>query len=126
MAQAARLVGDERPEDWLRLIDVNLGGVYRCCRAAVRQMLKQAPVDEVRGLIDQGPMLPDAALSHGLVDDVAYFDEIGKTSGLGDRFTELPLEQYLTVMPANRTPLNAPVETAEADTIATELRGSRN
>ena len=45
---------------------------------------------------------------NGLVDEVAYFDEIGKTSGLGDRFKELPLEQYLTVMPATRTSLNAP------------------
>ena len=65
-------------------------------------------VEEVRALIDQGPMLPDAALEKGLVDDVAYFDEIGKTSGLGDRFKELPLEQYLTVMPATRAPLTAP------------------
>ncbi|SEB14776.1 SDR family NAD(P)-dependent oxidoreductase [Variovorax sp. YR216] len=37
--------------DWQRLIDVNLGGAYRCSRAAVRQMLGQAPVDEVRGRI---------------------------------------------------------------------------
>jgi NAD(P)-dependent dehydrogenase (short-subunit alcohol dehydrogenase family) len=37
--------------DWQRLIDVNLGGVYRCCRAAVRQMLGQDIVDEVRGRI---------------------------------------------------------------------------
>ncbi|MEI7445125.1 MAG: glucose 1-dehydrogenase [Burkholderiales bacterium] len=37
--------------DWQRLLDVNLSGVYRGCRAAVRQMLKQAPVGEVRGRI---------------------------------------------------------------------------
>jgi len=37
--------------DWQRLIDVNLGGAYRCSRAAVRQMIGQAPVDEVRGRI---------------------------------------------------------------------------
>ena len=69
---------------------------------------RKKSVEDVRALIDQGPMLPDAALANGLVDDVAYFDEIGKTSGLGDRFKELPLEQYLTVMPATRTALNAP------------------
>ncbi|WP_396624206.1 signal peptide peptidase SppA [Luteitalea sp.] len=69
---------------------------------------RKKTVDEVRTLVDQGPMLPDAALGHGLVDDVAYFDEIGKTSGLGDRFSELPLEQYLTLMPAARPSLTAP------------------
>jgi NAD(P)-dependent dehydrogenase (short-subunit alcohol dehydrogenase family) len=37
--------------DWRRLLDVNLGGVYRCSRAAVRQMLRQEPVDEARGRI---------------------------------------------------------------------------
>ncbi len=63
---------------------------------------------DVRALIDQGPMLPDAALEQGLVDDVAYYDEIGKTSGLGDRFDEIPLERYLTVAPATRAGLNAP------------------
>jgi protease-4 len=69
---------------------------------------RKKSVEDVRGLIDQGPMLPDAALRNGLVDDVAYMDEIGKTSGLGDRFTELPLEQYLTVVPATRVSLTAP------------------
>lgn len=55
--------------DWLRLIDVNLGGVYRCCRAAVRQMLKQAPVDEVRGRI------VNLSSQHGMIaapGDLAY------------------------------------------------------
>ncbi|MFM1987239.1 MAG: hypothetical protein RJA99_196 [Pseudomonadota bacterium] len=37
--------------DWQRLLDVNLSGVYRGCRAAVRQMLKQDPIGEVRGRI---------------------------------------------------------------------------
>jgi protease IV len=68
---------------------------------------KKSP-EEVRALIDEGPMLPDAALEHGLVDDVAYFDEIGKTSGLGDRFEEMPLERYLTVARVQRPSLNAP------------------
>jgi protease-4 len=75
--------------------------------AAVASARKKS-VEEVRALIDEGPMLPDAALEKGLVDDVAYFDEIGKTSGLGDRFKELSLEQYLTVMPSARTALTAP------------------
>lgn len=37
--------------DWQRLLDVNLTGVYRCCRAAVRQMVAQPPINEVRGRI---------------------------------------------------------------------------
>lgn len=37
--------------DWQRLLDVNLTGVYRCCRAGVRQMVAQPPVNEVRGRI---------------------------------------------------------------------------
>jgi protease-4 len=69
---------------------------------------RKKTAQDVRALIDQGPMLPEAALQNGLVDDVAYYDEIGKTSGLGDRFKELPLEQYLTVMPGARPGLNAP------------------
>jgi NAD(P)-dependent dehydrogenase (short-subunit alcohol dehydrogenase family) len=36
---------------WQRLLDVNLTGVFRCCRAAVRQMVTQAPVNGVRGRI---------------------------------------------------------------------------
>ena len=69
---------------------------------------RKKTVPDVRSLIDEGPMLPDSALQHGLVDDVAYYDEIGTTSGLGDRFTEVPLEQYLTVMPGPRPSLSAP------------------
>jgi protease-4 len=38
---------------------------------------------EVRGLLDQGPFAPRAALSAGLVDDLAYFDQ------LDDRVPEL-------------------------------------
>ena len=45
---------------------------------------RKKSVEDVRVLVDQGPMLPEAALQNGLVDDVAYFDEMGKTSGLGD------------------------------------------
>lgn len=75
--------------------------------AVVGSARKKSP-DEVRALVDLGPMLPDAALQNGLVDDVAYADEMGKTSGLGDRFTEIPLEQYLTVMPWSRAGLSAP------------------
>jgi NAD(P)-dependent dehydrogenase (short-subunit alcohol dehydrogenase family) len=36
---------------WQRLLNVNLTGVFRCCRAAVRQMIQQAPEGDVRGRI---------------------------------------------------------------------------
>ena len=55
--------------DWQRVLDVNLSGVFRCCRAAVRQMLLQAPVDEVRGRI------VNLASQHGMIaapGDLAY------------------------------------------------------
>jgi NAD(P)-dependent dehydrogenase (short-subunit alcohol dehydrogenase family) len=55
--------------DWQRVLDVNLGGVYRCCRAAVRQMLSQAPIDEVRGRI------VNLSSQHGMIcapGDLAY------------------------------------------------------
>jgi NAD(P)-dependent dehydrogenase (short-subunit alcohol dehydrogenase family) len=55
--------------DWQRMLDVNLSGVYRCCRAAVRQMVQQAPVDEVRGRI------VNLSSQHGLIaapGDLAY------------------------------------------------------
>jgi NAD(P)-dependent dehydrogenase (short-subunit alcohol dehydrogenase family) len=55
--------------DWQRMLDVNLSGVYRCCRAAVRQMVQQAPVDEVRGRI------VNLSSQHGVIaapQDLAY------------------------------------------------------
>jgi NAD(P)-dependent dehydrogenase (short-subunit alcohol dehydrogenase family) len=55
--------------DWQRVLDVNLSGVYRCCRAAVRRMVAQAPVDEVRGRI------VNLASQHGMIaapEDLAY------------------------------------------------------
>ncbi|MBA3271757.1 MAG: signal peptide peptidase SppA [Acidobacteria bacterium] len=36
---------------------------------------------EVRAAIDEGPLLPDAALRHGLVDDLAYEDELDDLVG---------------------------------------------
>jgi NAD(P)-dependent dehydrogenase (short-subunit alcohol dehydrogenase family) len=58
--------------DWQRVLDVNLGGVLRCCRAAVRHMVAQAPADadgEVRGRI------VNLSSQHGIVaapGDLAY------------------------------------------------------
>jgi NAD(P)-dependent dehydrogenase (short-subunit alcohol dehydrogenase family) len=55
--------------DWQRVLDVNLGGVYRCCRAAVRQMLRQEPLAEARGRI------VNLSSQHGMIaapKDLAY------------------------------------------------------
>ncbi len=55
--------------DWQRVLDVNLSGVYRCCRAAVRQMAEQTAQDEVRGRII------NLSSQHGMIAapcDLAY------------------------------------------------------
>lgn len=65
-------------------------------------------ITEIRGLIDQGPMLPEAALRSGLVDDVAYFDEMGRKTGLGDDFEAIDLATYLKVAGRSRAPAGAP------------------
>lgn len=65
----ARPLLDLEEADWQRVLDVNLSGVYRCCRAAVRQMLEQEPVEGVRGRI------VNLASQHGMIaapEDLAY------------------------------------------------------
>lgn len=42
---------DETEEAWARTIDINLSGVWRGCRAAIRQMSNQEPVGGLRGRI---------------------------------------------------------------------------
>lgn len=65
----ARPLLELQDADWQRVLDVNLSGVFRCCRAAVRQMIKQAPIDEVRGRI------VNLSSQHGMIaapHDLAY------------------------------------------------------
>lgn len=54
---------------WQRVLDVNLSGVFRCTQAALRQMLRQEPVQEVRGRI------VNLSSQHGMIaapQDLAY------------------------------------------------------
>jgi NAD(P)-dependent dehydrogenase (short-subunit alcohol dehydrogenase family) len=65
----ARPLLELEESDWKRILDVNLTGVYLCCRAAVRQMLKQDLRDEVRGRI------VNLSSQHGMIaapGDLAY------------------------------------------------------
>jgi protease-4 len=52
---------------------------------------------EVRRLLDEGPFLPEDALRAGLVDDLAYEDQVRdrlKSTGRGADRNRLPLEEY--------------------------------
>lgn len=65
----ARSLVDMEEADWQRILNVNLSGVYRCCRRAIRQMLEQPPVNEVRGRI------VNLSSQHGIIaapQDLAY------------------------------------------------------
>ncbi len=42
---------DTTEEEWDRVIEVNMKGVFFGCKCAIQQMLQQDPVDEVRGRI---------------------------------------------------------------------------
>jgi len=39
------------PEQWNKVLSVNLSGFFFCCKRAVQQMLEQEPVNDVRGRI---------------------------------------------------------------------------
>ena len=53
--------------------------------------------DEVRALIDQGPFTPDEALRVGLVDDLAYADQVDDLAFGGKSLTRLEAEDYASV-----------------------------
>ena len=57
-------------------------------------------VEEVRALIDHGPYLPEDAIRAGLIDDVAYEDEIDDKVALG-RGTQryVSLDEYRRISP---------------------------
>jgi protease-4 len=53
--------------------------------------------DEVRALIDEGPFTPDEALRVGLVDDLAYEDQIDDRALGGKALTRLEADDYTRV-----------------------------
>jgi glucose 1-dehydrogenase len=64
---ASHSILDTSEEEWDRLMAVNLRGQFLCCKRAVRQMLDQDPVNEVRGRII------NVASQHGFVGPPEYF-----------------------------------------------------
>lgn len=60
---------DQSEADWRETIDVNLTGVFLCCRAAVAVMSRQDPIDGSRGIL---VTLNSGAGIHGYATGAAY------------------------------------------------------
>jgi protease-4 len=56
---------------------------------------------DVRALIDQGPFLPEDALRAGLVDDVAYEDQVDDKLRAGEKRTRVDTDDYGRISPAS-------------------------
>jgi len=68
---------------------------------AIADARKKTPSD-VRRILDQGPFLPEEALRAGLIDDVAYEDQIdGKLTAEGRSTRRLDLDDYSRVSAAS-------------------------
>jgi protease-4 len=52
---------------------------------------------EIRALMDDGPVMPEDALRAGLVDDIAYEDQVDEKLRGGDRVTRMDGEDYARV-----------------------------
>jgi len=68
-ARFAQPLLDMDEAQWQRILDINLSGVFRCCKAAVQQMIMQDPIEEVRGRI------VNLSSQHGMIaapGDIAY------------------------------------------------------
>src|SRR5206468_439301 len=63
---------------------------------------------EIRRLLDEGPFLPEEALRAGLVDDVAYADQVDDKLRAGEKRSHLDTDDYarvsLTSVGLNRGP----------------------
>ena len=63
---------DQTPDDWQRVLDVNLGGVWRCMRAEIPVMLEAGGGSivncaSVAGLVGFAGIAPYVASKHGIV-----------------------------------------------------------
>jgi len=56
---------------------------------------------EVRSLIDQGPFLPEDALHAGLVDDVAYEDQVSDQLRAGAKARDVDGDDYARISPSS-------------------------
>ena len=56
---------------------------------------------EVRSLIDQGPFLPEDALHAGLVDDVAYEDQVSDQLRAGAKAHDVEGDDYARISPSS-------------------------
>jgi protease-4 len=63
---------------------------------AIAQSRKKT-AEDVRALLDQGPFLPEQALHAGLVDDLAYEDQVEARLKLGQREGRIELDDYARV-----------------------------
>jgi protease IV len=132
-------------------MDVALNGsLYEQLVRGIAETRKKTEV-EVRGLIDNGPFLPEEALRAGLVDDVAYEDQVkeklhnaagvsighdidadqyGRVSGAslglnrGPRIGVIYASGAITAGKSGFDPLNGPV--VGADTLIESIRRARS
>jgi NAD(P)-dependent dehydrogenase (short-subunit alcohol dehydrogenase family) len=63
----AMSVLDTTEDDWDSLMSVNLRGQFLCCKRAIMQMMRQEPVNEVRGRI------VNISSQHGMVGPPNFF-----------------------------------------------------
>src|SRR5262249_36257045 len=56
---------------------------------------------EIRKLIDDGPFLPENAVRAGLVDDVAYEDQVDEKLRAGEKRSRLDTDDYARVSPSS-------------------------
>jgi protease-4 len=79
---------------------------------------RKKPEADVRALIDQGPFLPEDALRAGLIDDVAYEDQVDEKLSAGERRQRVDSDDYSRVSAAslglNRGPRIAVIYAAGA------------
>ena len=63
---------------------------------------RKKPPAEVRRLVDDGPFLAEDAVRHGLVDDLAYEDQVdAKLQPGGKKPTRIRVDEYARVSPAS-------------------------